>query len=93
MDTQNEVTMATEQVLAQISGQRVVAGAKQLRKALQNGQAGKVFLACNADPVITEPLLQLCVQTQTPYAWVRTMADLGRACGIRVGAAAAATLL
>lgn len=71
---------------------RTVVGAKQLRKALENGTAQSVFLAENADPAITTPLAEICRSNQIPCVWVRTMQDLGRACGIDVGAAAAAAL-
>ena len=71
---------------------RMIVGAKQLRKALQNNRARCVFLAENADPAITEPFAELCEQKQVPFTWVATMADLGRACGIEVGAAAAAAV-
>ena len=71
---------------------RMVVGAKQLRKALQNGRASRVFLAKNADPAITEALVALCEENSVPYDWVPSMNDLGRQCGIEVGAAAAAAL-
>ena len=92
MDMQNERTMATEQLRAQIGSRKVVAGAKQLRKALAAKTVRCVYLARNADPAITEPLIALCQQNLIPYAWAKSMQDLGNACGIEVGAAAAATL-
>ena len=70
----------------------MIVGAKQLRKALTRNLARSVFLAENADPAITEPLAELCRIKQIPITWVPTMADLGRACGIEVGAAAAAAV-
>ena len=72
--------------------EKVVVGAKQLRKAIQSGRAQRVFLAKNADPAITEPILEMCSNLSIHYSWVRTMADLGQACGIEVGAAAAAVV-
>ena len=71
---------------------RMVVGAKQIRKALLNGQANRVYLAQNADPAITEPLEALCLQYHIDYAWVPNKLDLGKACGIEVGTAAAAAL-
>ena len=90
MDIQNDTLTADCCSLGQLPGQRVVVGAKQLRKALTQGRAHQVFLATNADPAITEPLAALCQQNEVPFAWVKSMTDLGRACGIEVGAAAAA---
>ena len=71
---------------------KIVVGVKQLRKALLNGHARCVFLAENADPQLTEPLACQCEEKKIPITWVPTMADLGRACGIEVGAAAAAAV-
>ena len=71
---------------------KVVVGAKQLRKALRAGRAEYVYLAENADPAITEPIEEMCGELHIQITWVRSMADLGRACGIEVGAAAAAVI-
>ena len=92
MDTQNDVVMAISQVSDELAKCKFVVGAKQLKKALKNGTANKVFLACNADPAITEPIAALCQLNRVDFAWVRSMTDLGHACGIEVGAAAAAAV-
>ena len=76
--------------LAALEPCRRIVGAKQIRKALNAGKAQKVYLAKNADPALTEPLEALCQQNNVDLTWVRSMTDLGRACGIAVGAAAAA---
>ena len=75
-----------------LSNLNLAVGAKQLKKAVKNGRAAYVFLADNADPAVTEPLALLCGEYHIPITWVASMADLGRACGIEVGAAAAAVL-
>ena len=93
MDTHNDVSMAISQITAEIDCRKVVVGAKQLRKALQSGKVFRVYLAENADPAIVEPIEALCQQNNVEFTWVRSMADLGKACGIEVGAAAAATLV
>ena len=69
-----------------------VVGTKQLKKAVKAGRAKVVFLAENADPAVTQPLEELCAANHIQITWVRSMAELGRACGIEVGAAAAALL-
>ena len=92
MDTQNDVIMAISQVTEELAKNKFVVGAKQLKKALKNGNARMVFLACNADPAITEPIAALCQLYSVDIAWVRSMNDLGHACGIEVGAAAAAAV-
>ena len=92
MDTQNDVIMAISQVSEKLAESKFVVGAKQLKKALNNGTANYVFLACNADPAVTEPIAALCQLNNVDFAWVRSMTDLGHACGIEVGAAAAAAV-
>ena len=90
MSTQNNLQTLDPATLQNLSGSSKVVGAKQIRKALNAGTACRVFLACNADPALTEPLEALCKQKQVELVWIRTMKDLGSACGIEVGAAAAA---
>ena len=92
MDTQNDVIMAISQVSEELRKNKIVVGAKQLKKALKNGTARRVYLACNADPAVTEPIAALCQLNNVDFAWVRSMTDLGHACGIEVGAAAAAAI-
>ena len=75
-----------------LTGKRVIVGTKQLKKALLNGRARYVFLAENADPAIIEPIKERCSGGNIHIHWVSSMADLGRACGIEVGAAAAAVV-
>ncbi len=67
-----------------------VVGVKQLRKVLAAGEAKTVFLAEDADPLLTEPILRHCEQTNTKVIYVATMKQLGAACEISVPAAAAA---
>ena len=78
--------------MEEMTNLKMVVGSKQLRKALENGRAKFVYLAKNADPAITEPLMERCELNHVSYAWVRTMQELGSACGIEVGAAAAAAV-
>ena len=92
MDTINDCKIPECGDLADLKKFKTVVGAKQLRKALENGRAKFVFMAKNADPALTEPIEALCKRNHVSYAWVRSMQDLGRACGIEVGAAAAAAV-
>ena len=70
----------------------LVVGAKQLKKAVKAGRVRYVFLAENADPAVTEPLAELCTANHIQITWVHSMTELGRSCGIEVGAAAAAVV-
>ena len=92
MDTMNDCMIPEFGNLAELAGKKIVVGAKQLRKALSTGRAKAVWLAVNADPAMTLPLEELCKTNGIPCAWVCSMQDLGKACGIDVGAAAAAAV-
>ena len=92
MDTKKECRIPEYGSLVNLRNQKVVVGAKQLRKAFLKNTVRWVFLAENADPAITEPVAVQCQQNSVPHTWVATMADLGHACGIDVGAAAAAVI-
>lgn len=67
-------------------------GAKQAKRAIRDGRGKRLFLALDADPRVTEPLAQLAQERNIPVQEVASMADLGGACGISVGAAVALIL-
>ncbi len=66
-----------------------VVGAKQVKRALKDGRAARLYMAMDADPRMLQPLVQEAVNRQVPVSQVPTMKDLGAACGIAVGAAVA----
>lgn len=92
MDIINEPPSEVPPSLANLGDGNFVVGVKQLKKALREGRAVQVYLASNADPKLTGEVTALCEEGQVPYTWVSSMEDLGKACGISVGAAAAATV-
>ena len=69
-----------------------VTGLKQVGKAVKNHRAVRVFLADDADAHVTEPIRELCKAEDIPVEAAPTMKELGKACGIDVGAAAAALI-
>ena len=79
-------------MLPDLSNENVVVGLKQLRKALIKGHAGHVYLAQDADPQLTGSIAELCMEQKVSACWCTSMAELGKACGIDVGASAAAVL-
>lgn len=79
-------------MLDELKTQHKVVGIKQLRRSLREGQVARVYIAENADPRLTEPLMEECAQTGVELILIPTMAELGKACGISVGAAAAGLL-
>ena len=76
--------------MERLSGNEKVVGLKQVRRAVTEGRVNLVFLACDADPRLTEALEALCKERGVATVWDYTMAQLGKACGIAVGTAAAA---
>lgn len=73
------------------SGAKLV-GWKQSRRALDEGLAKKVFLAEDAEPRIQDEILSCCEKAGVEVFRVPTMKELGKACGIQVGAAVATLL-
>jgi len=67
-------------------------GTKQTIKAIEGGRADLVFIAEDADDFLKKRIIQLCEKNQVPFAYAKTMQELGESCGIQVGAAAAARL-
>ena len=67
-------------------------GFKETRRAVLTGKAQRVYLAADADPALCETLEELCVRSGIAVDRNATMKELGQACSISVGAAAAALL-
>lgn len=68
-------------------------GTKQTLKMVEQGKAEQVFVAEDADPRITSKVVNLCNKHGIPIIYVDSMRKLGKACGIDVGAAMAASLI
>lgn len=64
-------------------------GAKQVLRALAAGELKCAYVARDADPFITRPVIDACDKASIPLYEVATMQELGKACRIEVGAAAA----
>ncbi len=76
-----------------LAGARVkTVGTKQTLKALQKGQAKLVYVARDAEERVVRDLLKLCRDMNVEVVYADSMAKLGQACGIQVGAASAAVL-
>ncbi len=79
-------------MLAELLNSPKVVGAKQVKRAIELGAAGKVYLAEDADPRVTQPVAALSRERGIPLQTVPSMKELGRVCGIAVGAAVAALM-
>jgi large subunit ribosomal protein L7A len=71
----------------------ITIGTKQTKKAIEQGKAKEVFVASDADQNITNKIISMCHERNIAVVHVESMKKLGKACGIEVGAAAAAILI
>jgi len=67
-------------------------GTKQTVKAVEIGAAKKVFVARDADLKLINKIVALAKKTGVEIVYVDSMKQLGKACGIEVGAAMAAVV-
>lgn len=67
-------------------------GMKETERAIERDEAKAVFIASDCDDRIADPLKELCAQHQVPTVTDFTKKEIGRACGIKVKAAACAIL-
>lgn len=81
--------MSYEKVLQDAN---VIIGTKQTVRTLKSGHVKEVFVAQDADPKITDNIIQTAKELDVPVTKVESMKKLGKACGIDVGAAAVAII-
>ena len=74
-----------------LQGKKVV-GAKQTIKYIKSGMAVKVYIAKDAETKVIKPIEEICKQNDIELIYVSTMKELGRMCGIDIGAATAALI-
>ena len=72
-------------MLEELSTAQKVVGVKQSLRALREGSARKVFLACDAAPAVTGRVETACASVTVERDF--TMAQRGSAAGSAVGAA------
>ena len=77
-------------MISELASQEKVIGVKQSRKAIREGRAKRVYLACDADPA--EPVAASCAEAGIPVETDYTLSQLGQACRISVGASVVAVL-
>lgn len=69
-----------------------IIGVKQVTKAVEKDLVQAIYVANDAEQRLVEQLLILCNQKELSVDKTTTMAELGKACSIEVGAAAVAVL-
>lgn len=67
-------------------------GVKQTAKAIEKGSTQTVYVARDADDHVTRELIKSARDKGLELVLIDSMVALGKACGIEVGAAAAAIL-
>jgi len=66
-----------------------IVGLKQTIRAIEGGHAKKAFLSKDCAPHIFNEIEHNCNKYKVPVEYVDTMSELGKVCGIDVGAAVA----
>ena len=69
---------------------KTIIGIKQAVKAMHAGRVIEVFVALDADSWVTDPAILLAKEIGIPIFHVKSKRELGKACGIHVGAAVVA---
>lgn len=67
-------------------------GTKQTVKAVELGAANKVFVARDADLKLINKIVAITKKAGVEIVYIDSMKQLGKACGIEVGAAMAAVV-
>jgi large subunit ribosomal protein L7A len=69
-----------------------IVGLKQVLKGIGSDMFSKIYIASDVDEVIRQKVIAACNSRGTCYEEVFSMAELGNACEIDVGAATAGVL-
>ncbi len=79
-------------MISELRAAHKVIGVKQSKKAIRDGSAKTVFIALDAEKRVVGPIYELCSASDVPVEEISTMAELGDAAGIDVGAAVVTVL-
>lgn len=70
----------------------IIIGTKQTARALKTENISEVLVAIDADPRLTIKIVTQAEEVKVPVTYVESMNKLGKACGIKVGAAVVAII-
>ncbi len=79
-------------MLDDLKHQEIAVGLKQSTKLVLSDGVSCASVADDAQDKVKLPFIELCREHQVELKTVETMVQLGKACGIEVGAAVAVTL-
>jgi large subunit ribosomal protein L7A len=68
----------------------ITVGTKQTVRAIKSEAVSDIVVAMDADPRLTLKIVLIANETNIPVTYVDSMKKLGKACGIKVGAAVVA---
>ncbi|MCX7921184.1 MAG: ribosomal L7Ae/L30e/S12e/Gadd45 family protein [Clostridia bacterium] len=74
-------------MLENLKSSNKTVGLKQSTKALESGTVKQVYIAQDADERVIRNIKELCQKSSVDIVYVDCMKQLGKACGIEVGAA------
>ncbi|KGR91962.1 ribosomal protein L7Ae-like protein [Ureibacillus massiliensis 4400831 = CIP 108448 = CCUG 49529] len=69
---------------------KTIIGTKQAIKAINASQVKEIVVALDAETRVTDPVILLAKEVGIPVNLVESKKELGKACGIQVGAAVVA---
>ncbi|SHH51185.1 ribosomal L7Ae/L30e/S12e/Gadd45 family protein [Tepidibacter thalassicus] len=78
--------------LQNLKNEKKIVGTKQTTRALKEDKVKVIFIAQDAEKHITKNVEELSKEKGIDIIYVESMKELGRACGIQVGAAVAGML-
>ena len=79
-------------MLDELKSARKVVGVKQSERSVVAGEVSRAYIAKDAHERVTAPFMKQCRENNVSIVMVESMAELGHACGIDVGAAVVAVL-
>lgn len=80
-------------MLKELQNSKKIVGLKQVRRAVEENKAKKVFLAKDASPDIYDKVVDLCKAKNIEIIFADSKKQLGNACKIDVSAAVAAIII
>ena len=69
---------------------RKAVGTKEVLRALKANEAASVFVASDIDTFLYQKVTRACAEVNVPVRKVESNKELGKACGLSIGCAAAA---
>ncbi|MEK5233912.1 ribosomal L7Ae/L30e/S12e/Gadd45 family protein [Lysinibacillus sp. FSL K6-0232] len=76
-----------------VRASQTIIGTKQAVKAMRAGSVKELFVALDADNWVTDSAISFAREIGIPVILVESKKELGKACGIHVGAAVVAIIV